>query len=363
MEELLQERPPEDRDADPAREGTDLARRRRRRAMRAAFTLGRRLTRTIDPALTHQAIVSGMAGAVHATLGALALFSRSEGALRIVATHGYPASIVDHIRIQPGEGILGRVFATGRPLLMGRTPPAIELPHRRRYRTDSFIVLPVATPAGIAGAVAVSDPLDRDAFDRNDVRTLKLCLGPAALALERQQLRQEIVDVSRAALLDSVTGLSNRHYLETRLRAEVQRAERAAQPLAVMLVDVDNFKKVNDTLGHLEGDRVLKDIAVLLSEHVRVFDVCTRFGGEEFAILMPGADRTVAIQVAERVRMAVAQAWRDGRSGIAVTVSAGVAVLQPGEDGAGLLERADQSLLRAKAEGKNAVRFSDATAS
>lgn len=350
----------EKRRDDAPHESPDLSRRRRRRAMHAAFSLGRRLTRTTDSALTHRAIVSGMASAVHATLGALALFSRADGALRIVATHGYPESIVDHIRIQPGEGILGRVFATGRPLLMGRTPPAIVLPHRRRYRTDSFIVLPIATPAGIVGAVAVSDPLERDAFDRNDVRTLKLCLGPAALALERQQLRQEIVEVSQAALVDSVTGLSNRHYLETRLRAEVQRAERAAQPLAVMLADVDNFKKVNDTLGHLEGDRVLKDIAVLLSEHVRVFDVCTRFGGEEFAILMPGADRAVAIQVAERVRKAVAQAWRNGRSGIAATVSAGVAVLDPGEDGAGLLERADQALLRAKAEGKNAVRFAEA---
>ncbi len=325
--------------------------------MQAGYRLARRLARTADPAHAHAVIAAALAAAVEASSATLALFSKSEGALRIVATHGYPDSIVEHLRIRPREGILGQVFATGRPMLAGRGTPPVALPHRRRYRTPSFIALPLTAASETLGVIAVSDPIGRDQFDRRDLRALCLCLPASVLALERQQLREEIAEVSQAALLDPVTGLANRQYLETRLRAEVQRAERAGQPLAAMLVDVDNFKKVNDTLGHLEGDRVLRDIAVLLSEHVRVFDVCTRFGGEEFAILMPGAEQSVAIQVAERVRKAVEQAYGDGRSGISITLSAGVAMLEPGEQGAGLLGRADQALLRAKAEGKNAVRI------
>lgn len=354
MEEILDERPEA-----PAAGSADDKQFRSRRGLVGACALGRRLAAIAEPARVYRAIADGVARCVDASIGALALYSKHEAALRIVATYGYPDAIVDHIRIQPGEGFLGRVFASGRPLIVGRTPPAIQLPHRRRYRTHSFIVLPLRSASGIFGVVSVSDPRGREYFDRHDLRAMRACLPPAVLALERQQLREEIVDVSQAALLDSVTGLSNRHYLETRLRAEVQRAERGEQPLAVMLVDVDNFKRVNDTLGHLEGDRVLRDIADLLSEHVRVFDVCTRFGGEEFAILMPGAEPPVAIQVAERVRKAVEQAYADGRSAISITVSAGVAVLHAGEQGTVLLGRADQALLRAKADGKNAVRFAE----
>ncbi len=342
---------------EPVAELSQDQRTRRHRAVQASHTLSRRLARTADPGQAHGLITAALAGAVQASSATLALAAKREGALRVVASHGYPDAIFEHLRIQAGEGILGHVFATGRPILAGGGTSPVPLPHRRRYRTSSFIALPLTAASGVLGVIAVSDPVGRDRFDRRDLRALCLCLPVVVLALERLQLREEIVEVSQAALLDSVTGLSNRQYLENRLRAEVQRAERAGQPLAAMLVDVDNFKKVNDTLGHLEGDRVLRDIAVLLSEHVRVFDVCTRFGGEEFAILMPGAEQSVAIQVAERVRKAVEQAYGDGRSGISITVSAGVAMLEPGEQGAGLLGRADQALLRAKAEGKNAVRI------
>lgn len=328
-----------------------------RRAGYAAYVLGHRLTRTADPLRMYNMIVRAMATCVNGQFGALALFARNEGTLRINATFGYPDAIVDHLRVQPGEGILGQVFATGRPLLLGADNPAVVLPHRRRYRTQSCVVMPLKTQTSVLGVVAFSDPRDREHFDRDDMRALRLFMPPTILALERQLLRDEVAEVSRAAILDSVTGLANRQYLESRLRAEMHRAARLGQPLALMLVDVDNFKRVNDTWGHLEGDRVLRDISLLLSEHVRMFDVCTRYGGEEFAILMPGAEQAVAIQVAERVRKAVEQAYGEGRSGVQITLSAGVALLTADDTEDALLGRADQGLLLAKAEGKNAVRF------
>ncbi len=322
-----------------------------------AYALGRRLTRIDTPPDMHKAIVGAMASAVGAQYGALAVFARREGALRISATYGYPSAIVEHIRILPGEGILGQVFASGRALLADPLTSPATLPQRRRYRTQSFIALPLASKGGVLAVVAVADPREADHFDRADVRALRLFAPPAVLALEREMRREEVAEVSEAAIIDYVTGLANRQYLETRLQAEMQRATRLRQPLAVMLIDVDDFKRVNDTFGHLEGDRVLRDIAAVLSENVRSFDVCTRYGGEEFAILMPGAEQRVAVQIAERVRRAVEHSCGDGQSGVRITVSAGVSLMGEGDSPQELLRRTDRALLSAKAGGKNAVRF------
>jgi diguanylate cyclase (GGDEF)-like protein len=328
-----------------------------RRAGTGAYRLGHRLARISDAGRMHEAIIRAMTSCVDAHSGALALFARHEGALRIAATCGYPHAIVEHIRVQPGEGILGQVFATGRPILIGGDAPDVALPHRRRYRTQSCIVVPLKTSTEVFAVAAVSDPRAGEYFEPIDLRALRLFGPPAVLALQRERLREDIAEVTRSAVIDPVTGLANRQYLQTRLDAEMQRAKRLRQSLAIMLVDVDDFKNVNDTWGHLEGDRVLRDIAALLAEHVRIFDVCTRYGGEEFVILMPGADREMAVRVAERVRKAVELAYRDGRSGVHITLSAGVALLDPGDTPDTLLGRADQALLSAKGEGKNAVKF------
>lgn len=329
------------------------------RAGRGAYALGRRLMRDGGPGYTHQAIVTALATAVDAQFGALALFAPDDGVLRIEATHGYPHAIVEHIRVRPGEGILGQVFASGRSLLVGADTPLVALPQRRRYRTQSCIVMPLNSRGAVLGVVAVSDPTDGKHFSRIDVRALKLYLPPVVLTLEAHRLGSRIAAVSRAAIVDPVTGLANRQYLGTRLDAEMQRARRVEQPLAVMLLDIDNFKMVNDTWGHLVGDRVLRDLAGLVSEHVRVFDVCTRYGGEEFAILMPGADQSVAFQVAERVRKAAEQAYGDAGSGVRITLSAGVTLLDAQDTAESVLDRADRALLRAKADGKNLVRVSE----
>jgi diguanylate cyclase (GGDEF)-like protein len=304
----------------------------------------------------HSAIVTGVASCVGAEYGALALFDPREGALRIRATFGYPHAIVEHIRVWPGEGVFGQVFASGIPLLVGKGGSPAPLPFRPRYRSQSYIVMPIATGSTIRGVIAVSNPCRGDHFDRRDLRSLRLLVPVVALALDRERLQEEMKEIAEGSIMDYVTRLPNRQYLEGRLHAEMHRAMRLGQPLAVMLLDIDNFKLVNDIWGHLEGDRVLREIAGLLSEHVRTSDVCTRYGGEEFAILMPGAALETAIPVAERVRMAVAEAYRDRDTGARITLSAGVTLLNSTDTADTVLRRADRALLRAKGEGKNAVR-------
>jgi len=329
------------------------------KATRLASILGQRLIRTSDDAAVEQMIIRALVSAVDAQCGALALVVPQEGVLRIVATEGYPHAIVEHIRIGPGEGILGRVFSSGRPVLVGDEAALAASPQRRRYRTQSCVVVPLKIEGRVIGVAAVSDPRHRDRFERIDLRALRLLLPMASLALERQRLRTQVVTVSQAAIMDPVTGLANRVYLGTRLDAEIERSRRLGQPLALLLVDIDNFKRVNDTWGHLVGDRVLHEVAVLLAEHVRIFDVCTRYGGEEFAIVMPGADEAVAMQVAERVRRAADLAYGNARGGVRVTLSVGVALLGVHDTAVSLIDRADQAMLVAKADGKNAVRSAE----
>jgi diguanylate cyclase (GGDEF)-like protein len=325
-------------------------------ASRCASLLGWRVTRRTERIPIYTDIVQAASACVRAEIAALAVHDRREDALRIVATRGYLRSIVEHLRVSPGEGLLGLVFSSGRPLVTGPgTPP--DLLRRRRYRTNASILLPLKSTGSVLGVLAVADPFAREQFNRRDLRALLRIAPIAALALERERLRDEVSVAARAATVDPVTGLANRHALDARLHLEIERARRLNHPLAVILIDLDDFKRVNDTLGHSEGDRLLRGVADLLRENVRIFDVCARYGGEEFAIMMPDASETVAVQVAERVRRAVEAAFPERPAPLRMTLSAGVAILRPDDTAERVLDRADFALLDAKAAGKNTVRL------
>jgi diguanylate cyclase (GGDEF)-like protein len=157
--------------------------------------------------------------------------------------------------------------------------------------------------------------------------------------------------------VDSVTGLFTRRIFEERLGAEVQRAHRHQEPLALLLVDIDDFKLVNDKFGHLEGDRALRGVGDVFREAVRIFDVCARLGGDEFVILMPRATMSVALRIAERVRERVQRRF-DGEP-FGVTISIGAASLGPAGRPQDLIADADRRLRAAKVKGKNAIDVSD----
>lgn len=158
----------------------------------------------------------------------------------------------------------------------------------------------------------------------------------------------------QTALTDALTGLFNRAYLGQALRREISRAGRHQRPMSVVLFDVDDFKRVNDTHGHLEGDRVLVRAAAIIGENLRDIDVAARYGGEEFAVVLPETSRAGAYVVAQRIRVGIEGSLRSGRD--PVTVSGGVAAYPAdGVTPQQLLQKADQGLYRAKAEGKNRV--------
>lgn len=330
----------------------------------ATYTFARNLAHATSSRDLHQLIVETLANEVGADLAALATYQENQQRLAVVATHGYRAVLVEDLRIPPGVGVLGGVFASRLPMLVvDATRERMTRPRRLRYRTGSFLAVPLFAGRLGLGVVALTDRRDGLPFTRSDLTAVRALAAPAALALARDLLNIRAQELAHAAAVDALTGLFNRRYFETRITEEIQRARRYGLDLALLIVDADDFKAINDRLGHLAGDRVLKTMADVLRRSVRAFDVCTRFGGEEFAIVLPGSDAKSATLSAERIRHRVdSLRFDDGLpADLHPTISVGVAVLSADATAQDLIGRADRALYRAKAEGKNRVRVAPAS--
>ena len=280
-----------------------------------------------------------------------------EGELKIVSTYGYPVALVQDVRISPGVGVIGTVYRRRAPLCVADVTgrPDLQRP-RPRYRTKSFLALPVLSGAAVTAVVCVTDRLDQQPFDREDVSVLRALIAPAGLALLRERAESQAMTFARAATIDPVSGLFNRRYFHARLEEELERSIRQETSVALLMIDVDDFKQINDVYGHPAGDTVIRDISDILRRSVRLFDICTRFGGEEFAVLMPAANAENAIHIAERIRERIAN-YRPAEHALRnlrVTVSIGLAVAIS-RSAQALIEAADRALYRAKHGGKNRV--------
>jgi diguanylate cyclase (GGDEF)-like protein len=331
-------------------------RRRTERLLVDGYRLTRRLGRLGDLDHVCRRLVEQVSRSLNADRVALALYRPGEECLSIEATCGYPVEDVREVRIEPGAWVMGHVYASGRPVLVPdiRQVPAMAT-GRRRYRTHSFAATPVRAGRGMLGVLSATDKRDNSRFTRRDAAALRTFGASASLALLAVQKDREMHRLAHAAAVDSLTGLFNRQYLDARLREEVERARRGSSPLTVMMADIDDFKAINDRYGHQTGDAVLKAAGAVFRSAMRVFDVCARYGGDEFAILMPMSDWSSAAPGAERIRQRLAESAAAPGLASQLTVSIGVAVAEPGDTPDDLIRRADRCLYRAKAEGKNRV--------
>jgi diguanylate cyclase len=180
---------------------------------------------------------------------------------------------------------------------------------------------------------------------------------------ELDGLRTSLEQAELRSRTDALTGLANRGAMESFLRTAQINAMESGDPLSVFLIDVDHFKKFNDTYGHQLGDQVLRLVAKCLQEGIRDGDLAARYGGEELIGILPGAPLAITQEIAERVRTRIASAnvkkRATGELIDQVTISAGVAQFKPGESFEALIERCDQALYRAKQSGRNRTIASD----
>jgi diguanylate cyclase len=173
------------------------------------------------------------------------------------------------------------------------------------------------------------------------------------------ELRESLESIRTESQIDPVTTLANRMFFDTALADAIRHAHRTGDSLSILMTDIDHFKKFNDSYGHLTGDQVLRIVAMSIKQNVKGLDTAARFGGEEFAIILPGCELRGAIQVAEQVRKAVMSRElvkrSTGENLGRVTISVGVAHIRKDDTSATLIERADAALYAAKRCGRNMV--------
>ena len=256
------------------------------------------------------------------------------------------------VRVKSGEGITGHVVASKRSLLVrgaADMPPGLS---GGQYRSPSFVSVPVMVDNEPRGVLNVADHEDGRPFEEADLVTLEILAGHIGACLVQQEQGEAL---QRLAETDPLTWLFNRRHFDKRLEGETNRALRAEHLLALLMIDVDKFKTINDRFGHRVGDQVLKGVASAIKQAVRLYDVPTRYGGDEFAIILPEADTDVASRVARRIfekleAVALPGEMRD--AGMVIGLSIGVATFpRPLGDASALVEAADTAMYRAKQAG------------
>jgi len=237
-----------------------------------------------------------------------------------------------------------------------------DIPAELRFRETlpragmaSDMAIPLRSHGRVTGALRVASRR-AFAYEPEDFDLLQRLADFVAVAVENQRL----LDAHRRmAEVDGLTGVCNHRHFRTLLARETERARQLSQSLALVMVDVDHFKRVNDDHGHPVGDAVLRHVAGLLARRVRRSDVVSRYGGEEFAILLPGSDAAAAARLAEELRAGLASgSGHDGDSPSPVPVTASFGVASIPADAATeteLVEAADRALYRAKRSGRNRV--------
>jgi diguanylate cyclase (GGDEF)-like protein len=247
--------------------------------------------------------------------------------------------------VAAGDGLEGEALATHEPRV-SQVPRAV-------------LAVPILREHHLLGLVTAVDP-EESAFSDEDVEALSALAVQAGVAIENARLHRV---VERQAVTDSLTGLANRRQFYEVLGREYERAQRFGQPVSLILLDIDDFKLINDSRGHLAGDAVLHSVAATLAEVIREIDLAARYGGEEFAVLLPQTGPEGAANLAERLRSEIAaRSIRFGTEEITgVTASFGVAA-GPVHDQTqiDLIASADAALYQAKREGKNHVTVSGA---
>jgi diguanylate cyclase (GGDEF)-like protein len=260
-----------------------------------------------------------------------------------------------------GEGITGWAAERREAVLVNDAhldPRLTVVPGTPADEPESLIVVPLIARGVVKGSLNVYR-LGKDAhFTEEEFELVKRCGDAVALALDNAETRARL---EQQAQTDSLTGLWNHRFFHDRIRAELTRASRAQDTVTVLMLDIDDFKKVNDVHGHGSGDQILIALADILRGVVRVSDVVCRIGGEEFAVVMPSSDSASGLSLAQRVAARLARTELEGAGRI--TVSAGIAE-GPGDatNPRELVAYAEAAMMTAKAQGKDqVVVFSDLT--
>jgi diguanylate cyclase (GGDEF)-like protein len=313
--------------------------------------------RTISASLHLDQLLTTTMKRVAQTTGieSYALFLLDDDQSKLVAKSvgGAVAEGLQQMALSPGDGLSGQVCRTRVPEMhTGPMPvPWPDVPGLAR----SVIGVPLVGRDRLLGALLLYS-VSPSAFSERELAYFTAIGKQLSIALDNATIHRRATELSYH---DALTGLFNRRYLEEALETEIRRASRYDLPFSLNMVDIDHFKRYNDAHGHTRGDDALRVVARRLREQTRNADIVTRYGGEEFLIILPMTTKPHARLVAEKLRSAIASTVIDGGAGgpeISLTISVGVATFPNDSSTAtGLLQAADAALYAAKDRGRNRI--------
>jgi len=316
-----------------------------------------------DPVKTYNSIIASSKELLQSERASLMVLDEAANKLVLKAAAGFATALESILPVRVGEGVSGEVIDTGKAVMVtdlrmaGRTPAPAE----RQYKTNSFISYPIIIGGRKVGVLNVTDKSGGGTYDEVDLSLLEIIGPQVALALERAEWQERATEFQLMSITDSLTALPNRRYLEERLADELNRSKRYDYPMSFLMIDIDDFKAYNDKNGHQAGDLALQITAHCLKGALRVVDVASRYGGEEFCILLPQTAMSEAGVIADRIRNRVSTThFPHGKTQPLgrVTISVGVSTFTKNIDSSeNIIAAADRALYQAKSKGKDRVEF------
>jgi diguanylate cyclase (GGDEF)-like protein len=262
-------------------------------------------------------------------------------------------------RLQPGEGIAGWVAENGLPLLVPEVAKderfASHIDQRIGFVTHSIVCVPLISRQRTIGVIQLLNGLGQGEFSEQDQRILATIADFTAIAIENSRLMAKVHDLT---ITDDLTGLYNCRHFQTLCEYEMERARRYGTNLSLVFLDLDHFKLVNDSYGHLTGSRLLQEVGQLFRANIRKVDYAARYGGDEFVFLMPTTAKEGALGMATNLLAALRRAEfrSDGGDPIKVTASLGIATYPTNSASLGeLVKHADEAMYAVKRSTRNSV--------
>lgn len=313
------------------------------------YEVGKAISSELDFRKLQNMILEIVVKVIKAEKGSLMLLDDAEKQLTIGVAVGLSEEVARDTRLEIGESVAGWAVKTRQPLFVRNveTDATFQSIKKRNIRTGTLMCVPMLAKDKLLGALNVSRS-EPDSFSEKDFELFVNLANQAAIAIDNARLY-------RYAVTDEMTRLYNHRYFQQRLDEELQRADRYENHVSLIILDVDHFKKFNDTYGHPEGDRVLKTVARIIEKNVREIDIPARYGGEEFVVICPEKNIEGSLTPAERIRAAIEGFdFRINGERVMLTVSLGVACYPDlAVSKSDLIQKADFALYYSKEHGRN----------
>ncbi len=239
----------------------------------------------------------------------LLLRNHKTGDLKFLIVVGEAAEVLEGKIVKRGKGIVGWIAENGQPIIIEdvkkdkRFDESFDI--MSGFKTESIIGVPLKSNGKVFGVIELVNKLDGSPFSALDLKLLTTIADFAAIAVEKVYY---LSTLKKMINIDPLTGVFNRRFLQFYLQKELQRNKRDNTVISLLFVDIDDFKKINDTFGHLAGDEILKSVTTVINESIRTADLLFRFGGDEFLVLLPKTEKTDAEAIKKRINEKISNA-------------------------------------------------------